>query len=199
MPMSQRVLRQRLQNILNEEQGKLHEKKVVQLASHCRGAFIEPVHFSSQKLQAFNCFMYVLNLLDRLEPNVFQQDNEKIGFFVNSSFFTKLHDADILSETSIDQLETNDLVVYYKGQQKVHAGRYIAPNLVESKWGLGPLFRHGLWDVPKSYGEALKYFKAPEQAKVDAFIKRELPLVQLAPLEPHKLPALTDGDTLKFS
>ena len=104
-----------------------------------------------------------------------------------------------MSETSIDQLEPNDLVVYYKGQQKVHVGRYIAPNLVESKWGLGPLFRHGLWDVPKSYGEALKYFKPPEQAKVDAFIKRELPLVQLAPLEPHKLPALTDGDTLKFS
>ncbi len=92
-----------------------------------------------------------------------------------------------MSETSIDQLEPNDLVVYYTGQQKVHVGRYVAPNLVESKWGLGPLFRHGLWDVPKSYGDALKYFKAPEQAEVDALIKRELPLLQLAPL--HKLPA----------
>ena len=115
MPMSQHVLRQRLQNILNEEQGKLHETKVVQLASHCHGAFIEPMHFSSQKLQAFNCFMYVLNLVDRVEPNIFEIGDKKFGFFVNSSFFTKLYDADILSETSIDQLETNDLVVYYKG------------------------------------------------------------------------------------
>lgn len=185
--MSQRVLRQRLQNILSEEQGKLHETKIVELANHRHGAFIEPVHFASQKLQAFNCFMYVLNLVDRVEPNVFRQTDQKIGFFVNSSFFRKLVEADILSEASIDQLEPNDLVVYYKGQQKVHVGRYIALNLVESKWGLGPLFRHGLWDVPKSYGDALKYFKAPEQAEVDALINRELPLVQLAPL--HKLPA----------
>jgi hypothetical protein len=35
--------------------------------------------------------------------------------------------------------------------------------------------------VPKSYGDALKYFKPPEQAKMDAFVKRELPFVQLAP------------------
>ncbi len=187
MPMSQRVLRQRLQNIISEEQGKLHEAKVVQLAFQCHGAFIEPLHFLSQKLQAFNCFMYVLNLVDRVEPNVFAQDDKKTGWFINSSFFTKLCDAGIVSETSIDQLEPNDLVVYYNGQQKVHVGRYVAPNLVESKWGLGPLFRHGLWDVPKSYGDALKYFKAPEQAEVDALIKRELPLLQLAPL--HKLPA----------
>ena len=96
MPMSQRVLRQRLYNVLTEEKGKLHETKIVQLASRFPRAFIKPVHFSSQKHQVFNCFMYVLNLVDRVEPNVFQQDNEKIGFFVNSSFFTKLHDADIL-------------------------------------------------------------------------------------------------------
>ena len=184
MPMSHRLFRQRLQNILTEEQSNLHETKIVQLASRFPGAFIKPVHFSSQKLQGFNCFMHVLNLVDRVEPNVFKQDDKKFGFLINSSFFRKLYDADIVSKASIDQLEPNDLVVYYMGQQKMHVGRYIAPNLVESKWGIGPLFRHGLWDVPKSYGETLKYFKPPEQAKVDAFIKQELPLVQLAPLEP---------------
>ena len=184
MPMSQRVLRQRLYNVLTEEKGKLHETKIVQLASRFPRAFIKPVHFSSQKLQAFNCFMHVLNLVDRVESNVFKQDDKTLNFFIDSSFFRKLYDADVVSKTSIDQLEPNDLVVYYKGQQKMHVGRYIAPNLVESKWGIGPLFRHGLWDVPKSYGETLKYFKPPEQVKVDAFIKQELPLVQLAPLEP---------------
>ena len=69
------------------------------------------------------------------------------------------------------------------------AGLYMAPNLVLSKWGVGPLFRHALWDVPKSYGDALRYFKQPDQAKVDAFIKRELPLVHLSPVELHELPA----------
>jgi hypothetical protein len=47
------------------------------------------------------------------------------------------------------------------------------------------LFRHALWDVPKSYGDALRYFKQPDQAKVDAFIKRELPLVHLSPVDVH--------------
>jgi len=184
MSMSQRVLRQRLQNILTEEQSNVHETKIVQLASRFPRAFIKPVHFSSQKHQVFNCFMHVLNLVDRVEPNVFQQNDKTFGFLINSSFFRKLYDADVVSKTSIEQLEPNDLVVYYNGQQKMHVGRYIAPNLVESKWGIGPLFRHGLWDVPESYGETLKYFKPPEQVKVDAFIKHELPLVQLAPLEP---------------
>ena len=184
MPIQQRVLRQRLQNILTEEKGKLHETKIVQLASRLPRALIEAMPQLSQKDRAFNCFMHVLNLVDRVEPNVFRQENNKLRFFIDSSFFRKLYDNSILSETNIDQLVPNDLVVYYNGQQKMHVGRWIAPNLVESKWGTGPLFRHGLWGVPKSYGETLKYFKPPEQAKVDAFIKQELPLVQLAPFEP---------------
>jgi len=61
------------------------------------------------------------------------QDAKKTGWFINSSLFTELCDAGTISDASIDQLEPNDLVVYYKGQQKVHVGRYIAPNLVESK------------------------------------------------------------------
>jgi len=55
--------------------------------------------------------MYVLNLVDRVEPNVFAQDAKKTGWFINSSFFTKLCDAGTMRETSIDQLEPNDLVV----------------------------------------------------------------------------------------
>ena len=76
MPMSQRVLRQRLQNILTEEQSNLHETQIAQLASRFPRAFIKPVHFSSQKHQVFNCFMHVLNLVDRVEPNVFKQDEK---------------------------------------------------------------------------------------------------------------------------
>ena len=82
MPMSQRVLRQRLYNVLTEEKGKLHETKIVQLASRFPRAFIKPVPFSSQKLQAFNCFMYVLNLVDRVEPNVFRQDDKTLNFLL---------------------------------------------------------------------------------------------------------------------
>jgi len=189
MLLNQRVLRQRLQNIITEEQVKLHESKVLQLASKFEGAFIEPVHRHSQKNQVFNCFMHVLNLVDRVEPNVFEQDDKKFRFFVDSNLFGKLYESGILSEIRLDQLEPNDLVVYYNGQEKTHVGRYIAPNQIESKWGVGPLFRHGLWDVPKSYGTTLRYFKPPEQAKVDAFIKEALPMVQVAPLEPFNLPA----------
>ena len=82
MPMSQRVLRQRLYNVLTEEKGKLHETKIVQLASRFPRAFIKPVPFSSQKLQAFNCFMHVLNLVDRVEPNVFRKDDKTLNFLL---------------------------------------------------------------------------------------------------------------------
>lgn len=192
MVMDKRVFRQRLQNIISEEQIKLHETKVLQLASKFEGAFIMPIHRQSENQHAFNCFMHVLNLADRITPNVVEQEGKKFRFIVNSSLFRKFYDAGLLSEISLDQLEPNDLIVYYNGQEKMHAGRYIAPNLVESKWGVGPLFRHGLWNVPKSYGDSLRYFKKPVQAKVDAFIKQELPNVELAPLEPVNPPASTD-------
>ena len=98
--MSQRVLRQRLYNVLTEEKGKLHETKIVQLASRFPRAFIEAMPQLSQKDRAFNCFMHVLNLVDRVEPNVIRQDNNKLRFFIDSSFFRKLYEASILSETT---------------------------------------------------------------------------------------------------
>ena len=73
MPKSQRVLRQRLQNIITEEVVRLHETKIVQLASKFDVAFIEPVHRQSEKRLVFNCFMHVLNLIDRVQPNVVKQ------------------------------------------------------------------------------------------------------------------------------
>jgi hypothetical protein len=164
MPKSQRVLRQRLQNIITEEVVRLHETKIVQLASKFDGAFIEPVHRQSEKRLVFNCFMHVLNLIDRVQPNVVKQNENTLRFFVDSVFFRKLYDAGHLSEISMEQLEPKDFVVYYNGQVKTHVGLNVAPNRVESKWGIGPLFRHGLWDVPKSYGDTLRYFKPPEQA-----------------------------------
>ena len=72
MPMSQRVLRQRLYNVLTEEKGKLHETKIVRLAYRFPQAFIEAIPQLSQRDQAFNCFMHVLNLVDRVKPIVYR-------------------------------------------------------------------------------------------------------------------------------
>jgi hypothetical protein len=41
---------------------------------------------------------------------------------MNSKLFRQLEEAGILSEISLDQLEPNDLVVYYNGQEKTHVG-----------------------------------------------------------------------------
>ena len=177
-------LRIKLEHILGLEHTQDSERMVLQLVSSYPEAFVESVPIRSEKKQVFNCFMYALSLVDRVEPNVIKLEDGSLKFIVNSTFFRKLIGTGVLIEASAHQLEPKDLVVYYNGQEKMHVALYLAPNLVESKWGPGPLFRHGLWDVPESYGDKLRYFKRPEQSKVDALLGQELPGVQLAPHEP---------------
>jgi hypothetical protein len=37
---------------------------------------------------------------------------------------------------------------------------------VLSKWGEFPVYQHGLWEVPASYGQDVKYFRLPNEEEV---------------------------------
>lgn len=56
-----------------------------------------------------------------------------------------------------DEQEDNDrLAVYFRGDIPSHFGR-IQGDMIRSKWGQGPAWNHGLWEVPHSYGDRVKY------------------------------------------
>jgi hypothetical protein len=56
-----------------------------------------------------------------------------------------------------DERELSDeFVVYLDGDTPKHFGR-IAGNKVRSEWGRGRVLNHGLWEVPLTYGNRVKY------------------------------------------
>jgi hypothetical protein len=173
-------LRQELERIVTTEIVRVHERLIVNLAVKYPSAHLVVVPPDPSCDHAYNCFMHALHLVGRLQPNVVQTQADEIRFLVDSVFFRKLFETGLLEEIPESMLQPNDLIVYYKSRHKRHVGRYLAPDLIESKWGIGPLMQHGLWDVPLSYGQRLRCFKPANQALVDAFVKQQLPFVDLA-------------------
>jgi len=63
----------------------------------------------------------------------------------------------LLQEVGPEQAEEGDHVLYF-GQQLEHAGKVCA-GMVESKWGKGHLWQHGVYEVPQRYGDIVRFFR----------------------------------------
>jgi len=56
-----------------------------------------------------------------------------------------------------DERNDNDtLAIYFRGDIPSHFGK-IHGDKIRSKWGNGPVWNHGLWEVPHSYGDRIRY------------------------------------------
>jgi hypothetical protein len=61
-------------------------------------------------------------------------------------------------------------VVYAAGSRIEHAGR-VNKKAIESKWGLGHTWRHGLYEVPWRYGNVVRFFShLSQEESVRAFL-----------------------------
>ncbi len=62
-----------------------------------------------------------------------------------------------------ENIKPDDLVVYFDEEGKpVHTGSVdddVA--LVRSKWGMGNIYQHGVYEVPESYGNDARYYEPP--------------------------------------
>lgn len=52
--------------------------------------------------------------------------------------------------------KTGDHVLYSSSRIE-HAGK-VVENAIESKWGKGHLWRHGVFEIPQSYGDTVRFF-----------------------------------------
>ena len=117
----------------------------------------------------FTCFQYALDLID-LPDQVRLITSRFPRVFVGSDFFGWLT-ANILQPTGLDHAREGDLVLYLAGGRVEHAAR-LSADLLISKWGLGHMWRHGLFEVPEAFGGKVKCFQAfSSDAAGDAFIK----------------------------
>jgi hypothetical protein len=52
------------------------------------------------------------------------------------------------------------LIVYAEDGCTKHIGKMVALDRVESKWGVGLLYHHGILEVPAHYGSEVRHFEA---------------------------------------
>ncbi len=99
--------------------------------------------------QRFNCYQYSLDIAD-----VFVRDG--ILDFpgrVFAQFLVENH----LQEIGSEDAENGDHI-FYSNSQIQHAGR-VQAGAIESKWGTGHVWRHGAYEVPDNYGDAVRFYR----------------------------------------
>lgn len=158
------MLRQKLHEITENGDPSSHRKLIGDLREH------HSHNITALDLDAtygFNCVMHAFDIIDHPEY-------VRLAFacpedvYAGAEFANFLIDHGYLSEktTSAPGL----LAVYFDGGKFKHVGLLLSETRVESKWGIGHLYEHELFEVPISYGNDVRYFAplSPEEA-VTAF------------------------------
>lgn len=109
--------------------------------------------------QDCNCVMYALGFRVHMPSSPFGR------FYANTNYLLWLINQGYLVEAT--QPPVAGFLVIYCGDDKVaHVGIVRAGGLIASKWGIGFLYEHEIWEVPSSYGTSIRYFMPidPDQA-----------------------------------
>src|SRR6266851_5671606 len=113
-------------------------------------------HLPELSKQPYNCFTHALGLLDsdRVQK-VLQRDADWYGFAgikVGSEFMARL-----IADQTLTSHSAGELTVYFFDVTPRHAG-LVTGERVRSKWGIGNLWDHAVWEVPASYGETVERY-----------------------------------------
>lgn len=113
----------------------------------------------------YNCFEYAFELVgSHLYEHIAEVDcaARRNVFFAGSEFARFLIETGTLIKVGENEARPGDVVTYFDDLGvPQHAGKIASDDqLINSKWGGGPLLEHRLWEVPESYGKAVRFFRA---------------------------------------
>lgn len=110
--------------------------------------------------ERYTCVMHSLDLIENKEyieiATVAPRD-----IFASPRFVERLINSGHLQELMAPV--EGALAVYFDGGAVKHIGRLITATSVESKWGVGALYRHGLLEAPESYGAECRFFSSVDR------------------------------------
>ena len=114
---------------------------------------------SPHPIDRYTCLMYVFDFTEKPE---YIDIARYPGFnvYAGANFVYWLIDRRFLTEISEVNARTGDLLMYFNGCDFKHVGILRESKRVISKWGIGHLYEHGLWEVPLSYGTTLRFFRS---------------------------------------
>ena len=131
---------------------------------------------SGHSEKGYTCGMYVFDFSkDQNYINIALQ-----GVYAGRAFFEWLLSNHLLQEVDEADASAGDLIMYFNDSQWKHVGFWQLNGRVESKWGLGLLYNHETWEVPKHYGDEVRFFRSisPENA-IEHFVQYARSRVQV--------------------
>jgi hypothetical protein len=98
----------------------------------------------------FNCYQYSFGIAHiRVRDGILQ-------VFPGRDFAQFLVDHQ-LQEIGPGDVEDGDHILY-SAVQITHAGK-VQSGAIESKWGTGHVWRHGVYEVPENYGDTVRFYR----------------------------------------
>jgi len=116
----------------------------------------------------YTCFQHAFELID---PPLAVVDIATLYPAVYpSAEFVEYLIAQHLTEVRVEDTHDADLVVYWADAGIRHAGK-VRERLIFSKWGTAHMWSHGLFQVPASYGNTVRFFlPISRDESVEAFL-----------------------------
>lgn len=152
--MNQAEFRKKLGEINNQPSFSQHPKFIDNL----RFVYSHNIHINSNPFifnSTTDCFDFVFG---NKIPKDIQNKIKRIGQSNPDSLKKTI--TNLISKGLIDlheqQRDEDRVAVYFKDGIPEHFGQ-IVDNVIMSKWGRGHVWKHGLWEVPHSYGDHVKY------------------------------------------
>ena len=114
--------------------------------------------------QGYLCFVYAFELVaSRVYKTIadFDRAANMNVFFAGSEFVRFAMESEELVGVIDGEAGPSDLVVYLDDEgTPQHAGKIVSRDeRVKSKWGGGLFLGHGLWEVPESYGNTVRFYQ----------------------------------------
>lgn len=152
------MLRKKLQEISEVEDVSRHSALLAALTRECPNTIA--VLDSPRTIRRYTWLMHVFDFAERDEyAAIANRDGGRI--FAASAFAHWLLDSGLLEEVNQADIQPGHIILYFSvdGRFK-HASLIAGDGRVFSKWGIGHLYEHGLLEVPDSYGNQVRFFKA---------------------------------------
>jgi hypothetical protein len=116
---------------------------------------------SEHPVERYTCGVHAFCLVE--EPTYVEIAG--VGFgrtFAGADFINFVLQRNLLIPRDVDEVIDNDLIIYFENGVFRHVGRTTGGRRVLSKWGIGLLYEHEVFEVPATYGDEVRYFCGPD-------------------------------------
>lgn len=163
------VLRKKLQKLTQVQDVNQHLALLAEVTRECPNSIriIESPHSNER----YTCLMHVLDFTEKPQYiAIAKRGLDRV--FAGTDFAKWLIQRGHLAEVTQAEAQDGDLVFYFHEGDFKHAGVWRSNGRVLSKWGVGHLYDHELFEVPMSYGTDVRFYnRLPYEDAFDLFIQ----------------------------